>query len=146
MTANPLMPANFKGAEFARSCFQAVPEHGTTIDDLLVNEYWAHVAPNMKPGDLIEVDAEDGTYWAMLKVRNAGRNWAKVSLLIHRPLSEVVEVEAASWSEQFRIRHLVGPQKWRVERKSDGETIRHGFLTREDAEKYAKSHMQAMAA
>jgi hypothetical protein len=140
------MPARFKGAEFARSCYQAVPEHGVTIEDLLGNSYWAHTAPQMKPGDLIEVDAEDGSYWALLKVRNAGSNWAKVSLLIHQPLGEVVEIEAASWAEQFRIRHLVGPQKWRVERKTDGEVIRHGFQTREEAEKYAKSHMQAMAA
>jgi hypothetical protein len=144
--ALPLQAARFMPAEYTRVIYQAVPEDGATIDDVLKPEYWAHVAHKLKPGHRIEILAEDGSWFAEILVRDVGRVWAKVALLRHKEFDGPISNEAGSWADHLRIRHLVGPQKWRVERKSDGAVLRHGLETRDAAETWAKSHLQAMAA
>jgi hypothetical protein len=57
-----------------------VPEDGTTkIEDLLNEAYWSMVAYKFKPCDIVEVHAEDGSYFAELYVRarrqEFGRRW-----------------------------------------------------------------------
>lgn len=141
-----LQAARLTPAENARIIYQAVPEHGTTIDDMLKPEYWAHVAAKLRPTYRIEANAEDGSFFAEFIVRDAGRTWAKVVLLRQKFFDDGADILSESAAPDFVINFRVGPQKWRVQRKSDKEVIRHGFATRAEAETWAKSHNQAMAA
>ena len=82
-------------AEHRRNIFDVVPEHGTPFEELLKDSYWAHVSAKLKPGDHIEVRAEDGSYYAELIVQDAGRLYAKVAKLVHVVL-DAVEVREGS--------------------------------------------------
>lgn len=132
-----------KLTEFARQSHHVVPEEGTKFDDILREEYWAAVAVGFKPGDLIEIHAEDGSFFAELYVRACGRNWAKMALL--RKV-ELEPIEAAVASPEFEAAWKGPHRKFAVIRLSDSAIIRDGFETREQAGEYIKSHTKALAA
>lgn len=114
-----LQTGRFKLAEHMRNVFHVVPEAGTPFEALLEQGYWAHISVNLKPGSKIEVHAEDGTYYAELLVRDAGRLYAKVMPIIHVAFDEVTvsqgDFEAAGYSVKFQGPHL----QWCVLRGTD---------------------------
>ena len=106
-------------AEHRRNIFDVVPEHGTPFEEILKEGYWAHVSVKMKPGDRIEVRAEDGSYYAELIVQDAGRLYAKVAVLRHVAL-DFVEVTEGGLSAGGMEVAWKGPQlKWCVLRGKD---------------------------
>jgi len=129
--------------EFARQAHHIVPEEGTKFEDILKDSYWSLVAVKFKPGDLVEIHAEDGSYFAELYVRAAGRNWAKMALLRKVDLEPVA---AAMVSPEFEAAWKGPHRKFSVVRLSDNQIIKDGFETREQALDYIKSHVRAMAA
>jgi len=126
-----------KPAEFKRVIYQAVPEAGVPLDDLLHPDYWAHVARMFNPTDRVEVLAEDGAYYAELIVQDCGKAWAKMAVLQHVPLHAVEKAgpEAAPYKVKYAGPHAM----WRVFRASDNEVIQDKFQTRDQAEHYARN-------
>lgn len=59
--------------------FRVTPEIGTPPAALLDPHYWAHVSAKLSVGNIIEVMAEDGSYFAELLVRDVGNLYAKVA-------------------------------------------------------------------
>lgn len=139
-----LRESRVKLAEYARQRHHVVPEDGTKFEDLLKEEYWAAVAYMFKPCDLIEVHAEDGSYYAELYVRACGRNWAKVAV-INKVMLEPISAAKATRPE-FEAAWKGPSRKFSVVRVSDNEIIRDGFDTREQAEEYIRGHIKALAA
>ena len=72
-TPRRLQPTRIKQAEYARNEFQITPEIGTSIEDILAPEYWAHAALQLKAHDRIEVRTEDASWYAELYVLKAER-------------------------------------------------------------------------
>lgn len=130
-------------AEHMRNIWYVTPEPNTPLDALLEPKYWAHVSAKFRPRDRIEVDAEDGSYFAELIVADAGRLFAKVNLLRKY---ELTPVEMKEISPDFEVRWAGPHAKWRVVRKSDRGLIKEGFENRQEAEMYLQSHVRAMAA
>jgi len=147
MTQSPGVPmireSRLNFVEYARQTHHVVPEEGTTLDDILKDAFWSLVAFKFKPGDLIEVHAEDGCFFAELYVRAAGRNWAKVALLRHVAL-EPITVDMAS--PEFDVTWKGPHRKFSVVRVADNQIIKDGFEAREQAVDYVKTHVKAMAA
>lgn len=138
-----LREGRIKLIEFARQTHHIVPEHGTKFDDILKETYWSMVAYKLKPCDLIEVHAEDGSYYAQLYVRSCGRNWAKVSpLMIAKFEDDVATPGDAEYKVEWKGPH----RRFSVLRISDNEIIKDGFELREQADAYVKSHIKTMAA
>lgn len=97
-----------------------VPEAGTDFEAILEPGYWAHVAAKMAPGDWIEVDDERGEYTALLKVRDAGKLYAKVGVVVFKRYDEQVEVRQDSPQLQGHEVKWRGPiHKWCVCRGAD---------------------------
>jgi hypothetical protein len=106
-------------AEHRRNVFDVIPEHGTPFDEILKEGYWAHVSAKMKPGDRVEVRAEDGSYYAELIVQDAGRLYAKVAVLTHVKLDSVDVTEGGLAANGLEVAWK-GPQlKWCVLRGKD---------------------------
>jgi hypothetical protein len=70
-----------KGAEYERLVHGCYPPKEHTIEDLKRPEYWAAVAPKLRPWNHIEVYAEDGTWYAHLLVLAVERAHAVVHVL-----------------------------------------------------------------
>lgn len=138
-----LRDSRIKLVEFARQTHHVVPEHGTKFEDILTETYWSMVAYKLKPCDIIEVHAEDGSYFAQLYVRATGTNWAKVSPV---SFAQFDKSEVKHGSSEYEVAWKGPHRMFAVIRLADNEIIKDGFKAKEHAEEYLKSHSKAMAA
>lgn len=137
---SPLKNSEFGAAEFRRQIWQAFPKPGVSLDDCLEQSYWRHVATQVKSGDRIELLAEDMSWYAEVIVIASGRLWAKVQTITY------VELDANALAAQDDATYQVqwgGPAvRWRV---LDGnEVVKDNFQTKEDAQRWAQAHDQAV--
>ena len=127
-------------AESRRNIFCVTPEVGTPYEEILKDAYWAHVSVKMKPGDRIEVNAEDGSYYAELLVQDAGRLYAKVAQIIFVKLDAVEVKEGGLMMEGYEVKWQ-GPQlKWCVLRGKD--RLKDG-MDKASAVQWMQSHAKA---
>lgn len=140
----PVHPTRFRQAEGAFNIWSVVPEEGTSLDDVLKADYWAHNTHLMRPNDRIYVDAEDGSWTATLFVRSVTGLSAHVAIISK---TEFDEVDTTSVGEDF-IAKWKGPiNKWSVVKASDNSAIvQNGFEDKEGALKFIADNAKALAA
>ena len=143
MTTYKILPNHMQLVEHYRAHYGASVPEGTTAEDLQRPEFWAHVARNLRPYDIIDVLPEDGSYFAEVIVLSQGVGFAKVKLLRFVELAddEVLEDEAPV-IVKWKGPHL----KHTVIRKSDAQVLKDGFPTKLDAENWAREYAQKIAA
>lgn len=139
-----LATKRFQSAEHMRNIWYVTPEHGTPFDAVIDPKYWAHVSARMRPRDRIEVDAEDGTYFAELMVIDAGRLFAKVKVLRKHDFESKESVTDAG--PDFEVKYAGPHAKWRVLRKSDRAVLKEGCEDKQAALTWAQEHSKALAA
>jgi hypothetical protein len=131
-----LLQNRIKPAEFIRTVWSAQPEPGTTLEEMLLPEYWSNVAKTLKAGDRIDVTSAEATWFAELFVRSAGDKDAKVHVMRHIVFNAPVDKEADATLD---VRHR-GGAGWSVVRKSDKAVLFEGGKTREEAESWVKAN------
>lgn len=139
-----MKPTKLFPSEHSVVVYHHAPEFGVTIEDLQKPDYWTHVAPQLRQGHRIEVMAGDGSFWAMLLVRAAGRRDAVVGLLQHVKFGG--EVEATVDDSPFEVVWRGPARKFSVVRKDDKEVIRDEFAVKEHAVKWMQNHLKSLAA
>jgi len=145
LSSTQLTNGRFQLAEYVRNDFVATPEAGTSHEDLLKPEYWAHVAADLRPGCIIQAIPEDNTYFAEYFVIACARNWAKVSLLRFVELAEA-KADIPEEKGAFEV-NFGGPvQKWRFIRVADKQVIKSGFATKAEALKEMADYENALLA
>lgn len=139
-----MKPTKLALAEHTVVTYYHVPEFETSFEDVLEPDYWAHVAPSLRQGHRIELLSADGSWWAMLLVRAAGKHEAIVQELQHVELGKSVqpEIESAAFEVKWR-----GPsRKFGVIRVSDGAVVKEDIQTKEGAAKWLSNYVQNLAA
>jgi hypothetical protein len=140
-----LMERNLHAADFARQVFRVNPPAGTTLDEMLEPDYWAHVARRMTPHDIVEVAPEDGAFYARLFVINADKLWVKMAKLEYVEFGESAPKLLAT--DKFEAKFAGPNAKWRVHNKTDNSLVSNdSFQSRAEAEKWIEQHSKAMAA
>lgn len=135
-------PTTIHTAEHSVVTYFHSPEEETSFETTLKPEYWTHVASKLRAGCRIEMLAADGTWWAMLIVRAAGRNTAQVAVLHKVALDKMPDPEIAEMPAYVKFR---GPTAlWSVLRKADDEVLRDKMPTRGEAEQWLKNHMTSL--
>jgi hypothetical protein len=130
----------FKLSEYVSNRFEALCDSATIEAEVLQESYWAHVASQLKPNDIIIATPNDRSFWAELLVNGAGRLWADVQVLRWIERGEVrVSVKEKS---DYRVEWSGGHGKWRVVRGQD--VVKEGFDTEKDANKWVDSHTEAL--
>jgi hypothetical protein len=126
----------------ARQAFCLDVEHGVTKEDLLRPEFYAGIAPKLKPFYKIEVRAEDLSFYAELLVLQATKTAAKVTIL------NFLELSSPSSSDLKELNGFLveykGLNQWCVIRKSDNALIEKNHATEADALGALKNHINAM--
>ena len=128
--------------EFCRKAYRVSVPPNVKSEDLTRPAFWAHVAKDLRRGDMIEVLAEDNSFYAEVLVRSARRTDATVSMLRFQKLDKPVLEK--SDTEGYEIIFRGGRAKHTVMRNTD--IIKEGFGTYEEAELYLKNLLKAMAA
>lgn len=140
-----LHPSSLKRGEHSRSVYFIAPAANVAFEAVLEPIYWHHVASTLRPGDLIEVFAEDTSYWAMLLVSYAGDNTAKVEALIHKQIAGSGEVEFTP-IEGYSIPWRGPNGKFAVMRDADKSIIQSNFRTKEEAQTWMIQNKRQLSA
>lgn len=142
-----LIPPDLKPADYARNRFLARPPEGTTIEDILKPEFWAHVARQFTPGggDIVEVHPAGGAFYAELIVaecRKVGLVYdVRMVKLNYVPLVEEPKAGASTFAEsEYAIVYRGAERKHTVTRKSDSAVISEGHATKQDAQKWLEDY------
>lgn len=118
-------------------------EAGTTIEDVLDPQYWAHMAVRMTPYARVEVLEETGEWMLDLFVLNVGRNWAQVHVLHKYDLEQRSETMPAAQKHKIDWK---GPQrKFAVIRIADSQVIQDGFGSKLEAGVWLANHEKVTA-
>lgn len=119
-------------AETAVQNWFATAEAGTTIEEVLLPEYWAHIAPRLMPNARITV-LDDGDKWMVdLFVRSVSVNGASVVLLNKYDNLVPAKSAAAPARAELWVKYRGRYPKYCVMRK-DGSVLESGFETQEAA-------------
>lgn len=138
-----LMPDRFGLAEHKRSDWVADLPPSVSLEEALEPGYWAHVAEQMNPCDNIEVRAEDGSWFAELRVVMCERNYARVKLLRKYDISVDMSTPSSS------VKHFVdwkGPHhKFCVIRSSDSQIVHSGEKDKQVAITWMIEHEKTLS-
>lgn len=144
-----LQQTRFKPAGQFTQRYEAVIEHGVTLEDIKQPGFYAHIAAFLRPFDVITVSSDDQTLYAEVLVLAAERTAATVTVLRSYDLTkaEVVRYETDNFkTSDFEIKYRGPAAKFSLIRKDDNAVIREGFATKEEAEKSLKDYLKVQAA
>lgn len=145
MTTTKMPAGHFKPFGYDTQRFTATAPAGTDLDTLQEPEFWSHVVSRVRPGCIIEVHAEDGSYFAELYVRATGTREMRVHVLRH--VSFDGAIDDVLKDETSYVVSWKGPVNRYTVCLADGKTpIKTGFLTKEDAVLWMTTHKRTMAA
>jgi hypothetical protein len=140
-----LTPSRVQLLRSARNVWAVDAPEGMSTTDLLSHSIWKNKSADFRPGDTIEVLAEDFAYWARFLVIDANINGAKIKMLEEHAMSEAPSEKAIPIDG-----HVVkwkGPHdKWTVIRDTDNAKIQAGFISRDAAMVWLSGHLKALAA
>lgn len=140
--ALPPSRSNFILAEQLRAVYRVNVPHGVPVERLKDADYWAHVAPLLQPGFLLEALAQDGSYFAEFLVRKVAKTEAHVLMLRHVDLTAVAAQEPAPSTDDYTVQ-FGGQHKWRVIHK--GAVIHKGEPSEADARAWLANHLKEVA-
>ncbi len=138
-----LHPTRIQRQEYAYTTHYAVPPAGTRIESLEDPSYWSHIAQLLRPCDRIEVDAEDGAFYAKFKVNYCDKLSASVTRLEYVVLGEAPKLEMHE--DAFTIRYNGPHAKWGVIRVADKVLLATDMQSKEEADVWLKDHIKVMA-
>lgn len=136
-----VMPHRFHQAQSVRNVWRIHVENRHSKSHIEQPEYWTHIARRLTPGDLIEVFAENGSFYGELLVRVCDKNWAKVAVLSWHDF----ESQAVA-STKFDVVWKGPVNKHCVVRVSDGEIIEKGFQTKAEGAAWIETQKAVIGA
>lgn len=138
--------SEFRLAEHVSLNYVARPNYGVTLEQVMEEAYWGHVATLLKAGYTIECMPEGLTWYAKLIVVDATPVSAKVKLLQFVDLADPVQLPQQSpMLERLELGAFEITREgawWRVVRTSDKEVMRKGFRSIKAAQDWALENLK----
>lgn len=139
-----VLPSEFSEARYTTNRWSITARAGTPYEAILGDPaYWAHIATKLKQCDIIEVHAQDRSYYAELYVLAAESKSARVAELCAVTLDNSPTVTLPS---NYDVEWAGPHHKWRVIRISDKTVIEKGFASEADARLHAVQTNKKLAA
>lgn len=140
-------PNDLRLATSARNAWHQTVPLDTTIEDLIKPSFWAHIANKLQPADRIEVDFEDGSWLADIRVNERDATWAKIQVLNQAGKVAVASGDAPDEPEDdYKVEWSGRHTKYRVVRLSDKAVLQTMLPSKLDAEVWLRDHKKALAA
>lgn len=114
---------NQPGHVYAR--YTQFVDPGTSFEDVLEPDYWAHVVTRLRPMDVIEVVALDGSFDAELRVMSIKENIPTFRVLRECHVREAEDTSQPDASDRYETRHF-GRGVWGVVERSSGSRVWEG--------------------
>lgn len=132
-------------AEHTRQVHRIKPEAGTVLKEMLVPEYWAHVAAKFHVGDKLEIFVEGGAWYAEALITSCSRIHAKLLVLQYEQIDEA-PVSKETKKEPFYHAYRGTTAKHSVLRTSDKAVVKEGFESRDEAVEWLAKHQDELKA
>ncbi len=132
------LQARFSPAQGARNIHRYIMPREDQLADLLENDYWGHVQARFNINDRIEVNPDDGSFYAELMVRSTTFGYVVTAVI------NFVEfdgpVSSLTVPEEYLIK-FDGPYlKWLVKRFD--KVMVEKLETKDLAQKWLKNHLR----
>lgn len=137
-----LAESKFSLSTYATNRWSVTLEHGVSYERVFDPDYWSNVARKMRIGDIVELHAEDTTFFAELYVVAAHRLAAKLVELRRFDLAPAVQVAADTSPLTVKYR---GPHNRYCLMRGEN-IVQSGYQTAEEAELAKAQHAKAFAA
>ena len=111
---------------------------GTTRENILNEDYWAHVAAKYSKGDMLFVRDDGGAWIAEYYIVDCARTWVKVFELNWWELGKTEMPE--SLRDDFEYHWFGNQEQCGVIRKSDGATMINGLRSKDAALEWIVNH------
>lgn len=141
MSIKALPTASLAQADQMRYNYRAKVPEDTTIEALMSDSFWAHVANRLQFGTKIEVIAIEGTWYQEFLVANVGSNWARVVPIIDR-VEMIQGVPNESVPAGYEITHRGPELKYVLDRLSDNKRLKTGFNSKSEAIAWLQNHLK----
>jgi len=148
LIGNKLQPA-----EYIRNNWRVNAPVGVKYEELFVPSFWANVAIKFVRGDVIEVFAEDGSWYAEVIVRVSARTHAVVGELMFKDFnlkavegepSEGVTKEGTKSEGSAPTIEWKGPKLKYAVIRHDGEYMNKGFETKQEAQDWVEANAETL--
>lgn len=161
----PVNRSQFHLAEQVRNRFAVTLEPGVELDDFLKEEATQHIASHLRRGDILEVCPEDQAWHADVKVKDAGKNYAKFNVIsfvrwaqkeekqepvaaapstdLRPPAPQSPAADGSGDASAYAVKWGGPSQQFRVIRKADNEVMQSGFADKEVAAAWIAEHEKA---
>jgi hypothetical protein len=106
--------------------------------------FFTHCARDLKPGNEIKIESEDGSFWAWLLVRAVIGTEVITELLLEKHF-DVIDQGSIDAGE-YEIKWGGTVDRWRVMRKTDNFKVSSGHATKLVALSWLTEHQKALAA
>lgn len=140
MSIQPLAPSKLLQADSERLVWSVFVTAGMKFEDVLKDEYWAHVAERLHLYDEIIAIEESGAWRGVALVTNKVGRLVHLQQIAYNELSEVKandeelpEGYELSWSPRLR---------WSVIQKETHERVSQGHANREEAAAWARDNVK----
>ena len=142
-----LKPSRLQNIIHAITTHVVAPEVGTTIDDVLRPEYWAHIATKLRRGDIIIAMPDCGTFRLELTVIDTASLSANVREL-HRWEwdAEADKSNAVTAAYEARWISVAADAKYGIFRLSDGVCVKRAIVDKTAAIREAANFQESRAA
>ncbi len=132
------LQARFAPAQGARNIHRYIMPREDTMEDLLETDYWGHVQASFHINDRIEVNPDDGSFYAELLVRSTTFGYVVTGVLNFVQFDE--PVSKLEVPEEYLI-GFDGPyEKWQVKRFD--QVLISQLETKNLAETWLKNHLR----
>ena len=142
VVAPPVASHRVKDAAAMQQNFFVTVNSDVTVDDLKRPEFWASAAWQMKNLARVTVMPDDESYVCELLVRDAGRQYAVMSVLNYVQLATDLKVPIdAAYEVKWRGPHA----KFGVLRLADKAIVSEGHVDKQAAQAWLTEHLKAFA-
>ncbi len=132
------LPPRFDRAQGARNIHRYIMPREDELADLLETDYWAHVKASFNVNDRIEVNPDDGSFYAELMVRSTSLGYVVTAII------NFVEFDGPASKLEAPKEYLIGYDgpylKWQVKRFN--QVLIEKLETRDLAETWLKNHLR----
>lgn len=127
----PLKVNDLVIAESRRVVHHLTLQPGTALEDTLIPDFWSEAAPKLHRRDLIEIEPENGDWWAMLLVREVGAAHAKLAVLHKIEFQSLNPSSADNLPIGHSVQFLGSKRRWSAMRGT--QILKPGFNARGEA-------------
>lgn len=132
----------FSTAQHARNIHRFILPKGDTLDDALETDYWVHVAMKIGALDRIEINPDDGSFYAELLVRSNQFGMVVTAVIAHVKFDESVAERQPS--SAFTIEDKGPHLKWCV--KEHDKVLISQLQTQEVAASWLRDYRKTSGA